>query len=232
MSSCSQLQAQKSAGEVAFVTILGHRGFPRDAPENSLAAFAAARAAGADGVELDVRLAPGATLRVHHDPLPDPIPDAVPTLAEALETCAGMVVNVEIKNLPTEPGWDPTERVAPAVAEAIGPHRDRVIVSAFTLATIDAMRALDPTIRTGWLTVDGYDQLEAVQTAVEGGHAALHPYESAVTAELVEQAHAAGLTVCAWTVDDPARMRELAAWGVDTIITNDPDVAVATLRAR
>lgn len=232
MSSCSQLQAQKSAGEVAFVTILGHRGFPRDVPENSLAAFAEARAASADGVELDVRLAPGATLRVRHDPLPDPIPDAVPTLAEALEACAGMVVNVEIKNLPTEPGWDPEERVVAAVANAVRPYGDRVIVSAFTLATIDAMRALDPTIRTGWLTVAGYDQLEAVRTVAERGHSAIHPHESAVTPELVDRAHAAALTVCAWTVNDSDRMRELAAWGVDAIITDDPVLAVATLRAR
>ena len=41
--------------------------------------------------------------------------------------------------------------------------------------------------------------------------------------------HAAGLRVNTWTVDDPDRIRELASWGVDAVITNVPDVARAAL---
>jgi glycerophosphoryl diester phosphodiesterase len=53
-----------------------------------------------------------------------------------------------------------------------------------------------------------------------------------VTAELVDLVHRRGLQLNTWTVDDPARMRALAEMGVDTIITNRPDVAVATFRVR
>ncbi|MEY2478675.1 MAG: glycerophosphoryl diester phosphodiesterase [Actinomycetota bacterium] len=211
---------------MAFVTILGHRGSPREAPENTIESFLAARAAGADGVELDVRRG----LLLSHDPLPDPAGAGVPTLGDALAACAGMIINVEIKNLPHEPGWDPEEALAREVAGAVAPVGDLIVVSAFTLATIDAVRAAAPAVRTGWLTLAGFDQQAAVATAVERGHSALHPHESAVTQDLVDAAHAAGLQLTTWTVDDPARMQELAAMGVDAIITNLPSLAVAALR--
>ena len=51
-----------------------------------------------------------------------------------------------------------------------------------------------------------------------------------MTSELVELAHAAGLVVNVWTVDDPARIEELAGMGVDGIVTNVPAVAAAVLR--
>jgi glycerophosphoryl diester phosphodiesterase len=214
---------------VAKVTVLGHRGTPIHAHENTIAAFLAARDAGADGVELDVRAGPDGRLLIHHDPLPDPVPEWVPTLEEALDACRGMRVNVEVKNLPTEPDWDPSEVVARAAARLAHDRGDDVIVSAFTLTTIDAARGAEPRVPTGWLTPAGYDQLAAVATVAERGHAALHPYETAVTQEVVDAAHAAGLEVITWTVDDPARMLELASMGVDTIITNRPDLAVRTL---
>jgi glycerophosphoryl diester phosphodiesterase len=230
MSCCSQLQAQKSAGEVAFVTILGHRGSPRDAPENTIESFLQARRAGADGVELDVRRGPGGELLLSHDPLPDPVSADVPTLGAALAAMPKGAINIEIKNLPHEPGWDPGEGIAHEVAELVAPLGERVVVSAFTLATVDAVRAAAPQVRTGWLTVAGYDQLEAIATAAERGHTDFHPYDTAVTPEVVDVAHAAGLRLTTWTVDDPARMRELASWGVDGVITNVPALAVATLR--
>ena len=211
---------------MAFVTILGHRGAPREAPENTLDSYLAARAAGADGVELDVRRG----LFLSHDPLPDPVGADVPTLSAALDACAGMIVNVEIKNLPHEPDWDPSEGMAREVAQLVAPLGDSIVVSAFTLATIDAARVAAPEVRTGWLTVAGFDQVEALATAAERGHTDFHPHESAVTAELVDATHAAGLRLTTWTVDDPARMRTLASWGVDAIITNLPALAVQTLR--
>jgi glycerophosphoryl diester phosphodiesterase len=46
---------------------------------------------------------------------------------------------------------------------------------------------------------------------------------------LVALAHDQGVAVNTWTVDDPARMVELAGWGVDGVVTNVPDVARAAL---
>ena len=47
-------------------------------------------------------------------------------------------------------------------------------------------------------------------------------FEGAVTKAFVEQVHAAGMPLLVWVVDEPARARELAAWGVDALATNDP----------
>src|SRR5947209_7355929 len=150
--------------------VLGHRGASRVFAENSLAAFAGARALGADGVELDVRRTADAQLVIHHDPNVDSVaifeqpfaalrnayPD-IPTLGEALEACAGMLVNVEIKCLPWEPDADTPDRaVVRAVVELVRgqsnvPPAD-VIVSSFDLGAVDASRTFAPEMATGWLT--------------------------------------------------------------------------------
>ena len=64
---------------------------------------------------------------------------------------------------------------------------------------------------------------------VEGGHGALHPHHAFVNPELTAAAHAAGVEVNTWTVDDPERIVWLADTGVDAVITNVPDVALAAL---
>ena len=64
------------------------------------------------------------------------------------------------------------------------------------------------------------------------GHAALHPWDRGVDLALVELAHAAGVAVNTWTVDDSGRIVQLADWGVDGIVTNVPDIALRTLGRR
>jgi glycerophosphoryl diester phosphodiesterase len=64
------------------------------------------------------------------------------------------------------------------------------------------------------------------------GHAAVHPEVSRVSRELIVAFHDEGVKVNTWTCDDPVRMRELVAWGIDGICTNVPDVALGILRER
>src|SRR5262245_86787 len=96
--------------------VLGHRGSPRRARENTLESFALAREDGADGVELDVHGTRDGGLVVHHDATIEGFGvlaehDAagiraaypwLPTLAEVLDECRGLLVNVEIKNSPRD----------------------------------------------------------------------------------------------------------------------------------
>src|SRR5437588_12260658 len=107
--------------------ILGHQGATGSSRGNTIEAFVEARRLGADGVELDVRRCQDGALVVHHDPaIPGlgpiaelgvaDLPAYVPLLAAALETCAGLLVNVEIKNAPTEPGFDAEGMLASNVA--------------------------------------------------------------------------------------------------------------------
>jgi glycerophosphoryl diester phosphodiesterase len=224
--------------------VYGHRGASADARENTLEAFVLAGAQGADGVELDVRRSAEGDLVIHHDAtLPDgrtvcatataSLPSSVPSLAEALDECAGLVVNVEIKNSPFEPDHDPDRTVADDVVALLRERggRDRVLVSSFDLATIDRVLALDAGVPTAFLTFVDPVGAEAVVLAAERGHAAIHPHEGTVDAAFVALAHGAGLAVNVWTVDDPDRIRALAAAGVDGIVTNVPEKARAALRA-
>src|SRR4051794_5776874 len=96
--------------------VLGHRGSSRRARENTLEAFALAREDGADGVELDVHRSRDGVLLVHHDADVEGLGvlaehDAgavrsvfpwIPTLAEVLDECRGLLVNIEIKNSPKD----------------------------------------------------------------------------------------------------------------------------------
>ncbi len=224
--------------------VLAHRGASRAAPENTLDAFRAAAALGADGVELDARRTADGLLVVYHDAqLPDgaTVVDLtaaqlraahpeVPTLDEALDACEGLV-NVEIKNFPNEPDYDPDERVATEVAAAVARRGwfGRVIVSSFTADALDAVRALDERVRTGWLTLPGLAVTDAVPLALGRGYDALHPERSTLLRDdagvVLGAAHDAGLLVNVWTVDDPSEIAALSAAGVDGIITNVPDVA-------
>lgn len=223
--------------------ILAHRGASAVCRENTLGAFRAARDLGADGVELDVRRSADHVLVLHHDAvLPDgrpvavvpaaDLPEWVPTLEAALEECGGLLVDVEIKNLPTEPGFDPAEATAAEAAALVARLgiRDRVVISSFSMASIDAARASVPTVATAWLTLASYNQLEALALAADRGHVGLQPRHEAVTPELVAAVHHQGLAIHTWTVDDPARIRWLADAGVDAVITNLPDVARRALR--
>lgn len=203
-------------------------------------AFTVAARVGADGVELDVRRSADAALVVCHDPtLPDgrvvantdvaDLPDWMPLLDAAVDACHGISVNIEIKNLPHEPGWDPDEVVAAEVA-AFAAGSDRFVVSAFTPATLDVVRATEPSVPTGLLTLAAFDQMAAIALVVERGHTAFHPHHEGLSANVVAAAHDAGLIVTTWTVDEPDRLRAVADMGIDAVITNHPDVALAVLR--
>jgi len=230
--------------------VLGHRGASAVRRENTLAAFAKAREFGADGVELDVRRTADAALVVHHDPeaegiglLADSTFDAVraarpdiPLLAEALDACAGMIVNVEIKCLPWEPDADTDRAVVHAVVEMLR-GTDRVaaadvILSSFDLGAVDAARAAAPEFATGWLT-SGQEIAVAAATAREHGHAWLNPDRAVAlrtAPDDIAVAQRSGVRVNVWTVDDSNDMSVLAAAGVDALITNVPDVALETLK--
>jgi len=181
---------------------MAHRGASKAERENTVMAFAVARTMGSHAVELDVRRCGSGELVVHHNPVLDDgspltahslkdLPSHIPTLDAALDACAGMWVNVEIKNDPSEP----TAR-------------------------------LWPELSTAYLVVDVDDPASLAKDLVSSGHQALHPYVKTLTRETVETMHAHGLAVNTWTCDDPVRMAELIAWGIDGICTNVPDVAL------
>ncbi len=219
------------------VQVMAHRGASQQCRENTLEAFVRAGELRSDAVELDVRRTADGALVVHHDPvladgraivdtLEAELPGHVPTLSAALDACGGMWVNVEIKNDPADPDFDESESVAFATAallDARDDSPDRWLVSSFNRATIDAVHSVAPHIPTAWLCL----QLESADIVdlQRSGHVAVHPWVHTLTAEIIADCHAAGLAVNTWTCDDPERMAELIADGVDGLCTNVPDVA-------
>jgi glycerophosphoryl diester phosphodiesterase len=158
-------------------------------------------------------------------------PDGVPLLDEALDACAPLLVNVEIKNIPGDLGdgvpHDPAN--ADAVIDLLRSRwsthpGERIVVSSFDPATLGRVRDRSDLV-TAMLVFDLSADPQVVERAAEDGHAALNPWDPFVDASLVERCRGVGLGVNTWTVDDPVRQVELAALGVDGIITNVPAVA-------
>jgi glycerophosphoryl diester phosphodiesterase len=222
------------------VKIIGHRGDPEHAPENTMMAFKKAIQAGVDGIELDVHQSRDRMLVVHHDETvmtPDgerPIAqlswrqlkaiqvgagERVPALTEVLRWAKrkGVWLNLELKGGPGRyPGM---ER---AVYRLLKTHGllDRVLVSSFFYGMLQVLKRMDPGVSIGLLYyANGFDPLG---TALRIGAQVLHPFFASVSPQLVKDCHAAGLKVHAWTVDDLDLAKALIQMGVDGIITNTP----------
>lgn len=149
----------------------GHRGARRLAPENTLAAFEAALAAGADGFECDVqRSRDGALIVFHDDTLarttgaPGRVADAtlaelraldagggqrIPELSEVLTLArsAGARVLLELKSPALYPG---IEAEVVAAVEA-GGLAERTLYQSFDWAALERLRALRPAAELGAL---------------------------------------------------------------------------------
>jgi glycerophosphoryl diester phosphodiesterase len=232
--------------------ILGHRGASADAPENTLPAFELALAQGADGVELDVRLCASGEVVVFHDATLDRLTGRpgrvaetpwstlrtlevrtttgvapIPLLSEVLERLPRKTfINIELKG---DAGWfHLATRVARMLQE--GKHEQHVLVSSFQPLCLIALALSAPGVRRGYLLEPKEPfWLEAGVVAPLVGRDAVHPADSQLTLERLRRWHASGREVAVWTVDDPARARLLAEWGVDTVITNRPGVLRAAL---
>jgi glycerophosphoryl diester phosphodiesterase len=223
--------------------VFAHRGLHQVERENTVAAFLAARAAGAHGVELDVRLSADGALVIHHDPLIGgrpvsqtpwrEMPDYVPSLAGAMGACASMSVNVEIKNSLGEPGYDPTGALATRVVEVLheGSWAERCVVSSFDLATCRRVVEVDPGLLVGLLVEPGCDLADALARAAEAGCRALHPYVADVDAAAVAHARELGLALNVWTVNERHDLEAMIGLEVACVITDDPVGALELLAA-
>jgi len=133
-------------------------------------------------------------------------------------------INVELKS-----SWPGAVGALPAAVVAVLAAQPgaatRVVISSFDPAALVAVHALAPHLPLGVL----FEREVAVAPTVAGARS-LHPPHVRCTAEAVARWRAAGLAVHTWTVDDPARLRALAAAGVDGVFANDPRAAIAAFR--
>ena len=212
--------------------LFAHRGFAAERQENTLGAVR--RAVGlADAVEVDARRCASGEVVVIHDETVDRVTDGegrvdehtreelaglsvlgsdegVPTLDEvAAAIPAGVGFLVELK----EPG---IARDALAAAADV----DDLLVSSFLPAALAECRWVDDDVRLALNVVDS----DGIAEARKLDCAAVHPHLDRCSADYVDRAHAAGLDVNAWTVEERETARSLEEVGVDGVIADRSDV--------
>jgi glycerophosphoryl diester phosphodiesterase len=222
--------------------VIGHRGAAAVAPENTLAALEAAVTARVDLVEFDI--SPGLRLGHSLEELP---PEEV-SLDDALEFLKGHGVGVHLDV--KLPGYEHD------VLEAILRHGvgERAVVSTSFAVTVRRFARLAPGLpRAIGYPRDrlGVSNLSWPRPMQRAGAAALRQampvripvllrWAQANTLSLhhtlcsraaVAISHRLGAPVLAWTVNDPASVRRVTAAGVDGIVSDDPEMALATLLA-
>ncbi|WP_405782533.1 glycerophosphodiester phosphodiesterase [Streptomyces sp. NBC_00859] len=232
-----------------------HRGGSADGLENTAAAFRRADRAGYRYFETDVHATADGRLVAFHDATLDRVTDVrgriaslpwsevrrarvagtepLPLLADLLEEFPGARWNIDVK-------------AAPALAPLIGLIRrtgawDRVCVGSFSEGRVAAAaRLAGPRLATSY----GMSGVAALRLRSYGVPAALratgvcaqvpefHGRIRVVDRRFVRAAHARGLQVHVWTVNDPARMAALLDLGVDGIMTDHLESLRAVLTTR
>ena len=248
--------------------MIAHRGAPRLAPENTIAAFRAAVDLGVDAVEFDVlAMARGPLVVAHSDHLEEithggavgrigdltlaelrALAPDLPTLDETLawfaEETRDVALHVDLK----------LRSRLDELAAAVERHglAERVVVSAFHSAVLRHVAAISPSIRLGFTYPEdrlGVSRrpvlwplvrlvLSAMRVSVPARLTRLLANADAtvvmlnhtlVTPRAVARAHELGVPVLTWTVDDPATVERVVEAGVDGVISNDPEMVMATL---
>lgn len=214
--------------------LLGHRGCRgRGAlpTENSLAAFEYALAQGCDGFEFDVRHTDDERNVLCHDAEWHGLEIAssrhadlvgrdgayLPTLEEALDRFGqSAYLDIELKVSGGEPSVVAALKTRPPLCG--------FMVSSFHPQILANLRALDATVPLGFLC----DRDKAMAAWRQMPVGVVLPHDAYVTRSLIEEAHERGLQIMTWTVNDARRMRELAEWGIDGIISDDPKLLYQT----
>ncbi|MFF3904994.1 glycerophosphodiester phosphodiesterase [Streptomyces sp. NPDC001848] len=236
-------EPQKSpTADCSGTRVIGHRGSPRRAPENTIASFRAAAAHGADYVETDVQFTKDGRPVILHDATVDRTTDGtgridqltaqqvsgltvkgggrVPTLRQALSAVKALPVRLllEIKGPQTPAAVDQVLRL---VAET--GMTDRTVVQSFDENIVRHAAASPYKIKLALLR----DKLDAdpVATARKFSLAAYAVNFNSLKAhpDTVRRLHAAGVQTFVWTVDGDSKWRTATSWGVDGVITNTAD---------
>ncbi len=197
--------------------VIAHRGASAELPENTLPAFERAIELGADAIELDVHADADGRLVVTHD-MPKP-QRSYPTLEEALDLCRSrMPVLAELKTPRRYRRYD-------VVARTVRLLSDDDAVVCFQMAALEEARALRPGIRTCQHVGYGVS-IRGARGAWAAGFS-----DNRVTARGLAAARALGLVPLVYTVNEPARMEELADAGAAGIFTDRPELALPLFRS-
>ena len=230
--------------------VWAHRGDSAHAPENTMLAFDRARAAGADGIELDVRFDGDGHVVVFHDSELERLTgqpgrmeqlsaaaraalrvvgEPVPLLADVL-TAFDLEFDVEIKSRSVGRSGALVAATARVIRDS--GRADQILVSSFDPIALVQLHGHLPDVALAYLFHD--EQPLPLRRGWVGrwiGASLVHPQSTLCTADRVKAWHTAGVPINAWTVDDRAELERLAGLGIDGVFANDPAHAIAVLSA-
>ncbi len=216
--------------------LLGHRGSPHRAKENTLESFRKALEAGLDGLELDLHRTRDGVLVVHHDfelrgrPIAEmdwptlqqqapwlPRLEQVFALAEEFPQTR---LNLELKS---QPG--PSDGREALLVQALHswPGRARAWISSFDPLALIRLYRLGVGVPLALLYAEPEMEELVPCLPVQG----VHPQATLLSREKVEHLKARGLFVVTWTVNQVKAARELLDWGVDGVIGDWPEQLLA-----
>ena len=238
--------------------VIAHRGASVQAPENTLAAFNLAVEQEADAIEFDVDLTRDGHVVIMHDATIDRTTNGrgrvgdltleeirrvdagawkaaefqgehVPLLEEALEAVGQrLLINIEVKGMSLR-----SAGLEQRVAALIEQHEliDRVIISSFNPLALRRVKYANPRLACGLLQAPDSPIFlrDAWLAPLIPGLDARHPHYSQVSKAAVDQFHARGLMVSAWTVNQTGIARAMIEAGVDGLIGDDPVLLRETL---
>ena len=216
--------------------VVGHRGASAYEPENTLKSIRKAFSLGADWVEVDVRVTFDGHLVVIHDERVDRVTGgrgyvADKTLEELMRlSVGGEKIPLLREVLEEAERWRRTVVVEKVVEEILEVGvEDRVVISSFYHKVVAAVKRLNGRIRTG--VIFSSQPVRPERLALDAKAEIIFPKHRFVDEEMVRGAHAKGLLVFPWTVDDENTAKHLMQLKVDGIVTNKPDVIANLKRA-
>jgi glycerophosphoryl diester phosphodiesterase len=224
------------------IRVIAHRGGPRYAPENTLAAFAHAAEAGADMLECDVHMTKDGELIIIHDETLERTTNGsglvadhtleelrrldagggehLPTLREYIELgkATGVELLIELKSPHLYPGIE--ARVVQALDDAHYLHRS--VLQSFDFASLRRLRQLNPAVRLGALYGEG--QLDVSWPPADAEFVCPMAEMVLINPGMVRTAHLEGRQMFVWFgyLEGPWMYRFLQTFGVDGVIADDP----------
>jgi len=212
--------------------LLGHRGVRRNKsiPENTFEAFDLALASGCEGFEFDVRLSADGEAVICHDAI-------TPTQRLEIAHCAaeelGLPLLQEVLSryggktfLDIELKVSGLEKITANLLQECGADTNRFVVSSFLPEALESLRCVDTKIPLGLIcetqTQLGRWQRLPVQYVI--------PHYKLARKELISEIKSAGKKIIVWTVNTPAAMKRFAKFGVDGIVSDNPQHLFRVLR--
>lgn len=234
------------------VMVIGHRGDPTHAPENTIASFKKAIELGVNGIELDVQMSKDGYLVVIHDEKVDRTTDGngfvkdytlkelknldagikfgkefagerIPTLEEVFQLIKryNVLVNIEVKS-----GIALYEGIEEKLVEIIRGYDfvDRTVISSFNHYSLRDIKSMAPEMRIGLLYQCGLVRPWYIARRMKAY--SLHPFYYNIIPEVVAGCKKHDIKLFPWTVDRVNDMKRMIKYGVDGVITNDPQTLI------